>query len=239
MAEIYLKSVEKTLILEPREYMLRAFDFGAWTEIRMGMYYSFVSSLGNNLNYVDETVALASALDRIAFGIKDASTGNLPGQTGASFLGLTNETGQGTQASITNHFIHLSSGGNFVAAGTTDTTIIGGTSAQTLTTLNCPNDVTGTTGYNAFVALKLVVNNLGLSSQTVDISGSLTSTVAGSDYSLSALRSLVNAATYGTARNIAWNTGSAAKALPTCWFLRSPFLNNRFRLSAMEMIKIS
>lgn len=235
MAEIYLKALENTLILEAREFMLRQFNFGTWTEMRMGMFFGGIATTGNNNNVVGETVAISSALDRFAFGIKDSGTTAIPGQTGASFLGLTTTIAQNNVSAIGSY----QSNGAWSAAGMTDTTIIGGTAGQTVLQTNFPNDVTVSSGYNAFYAIKFVINNQGLSTQTVDISVAAATTVAGTDYSLSALRTLINSSTYGTARNIAWNTGAAAKTIPNCWFLRLPFVNNRIRMSAIDMIKIS
>lgn len=85
MATIYQKTAsDKTLILSPREYFLRPFDFGTdWTEVRVGIFFGGVTSGGDNTQAVSETVAVSSAIDRIAFGIKDSATAALPGQAGS------------------------------------------------------------------------------------------------------------------------------------------------------------
>ena len=248
MAEIYTKSAEKTLILEPREYMIRPFDFGAWTELRIGAYFGGVASSGNNTQGLAETVTISTYQDIIAWGIKDVSA-VLPGFAGSLFLGVMSENGSGHSStggnganSSTFHTslaVDGSSGRNLVAGGFHDTVKVNGVyPADTTNDLNYPAP-TGATGYAAFAAIKFVITHLGAATQSVAISASQTSPITGVNYSLSALRTAINNATYGTARNVAWNDGAAARAIPTCWFLRLPFYSNRIRLSAIDMIKIA
>ena len=239
MAEIYAKSGENTLILEPREYMLRQFNFGDWTELRMGMYFGCISAASANANVASESVTLVSAVDRLCFGIKDSSTSYIPGQVGASFLGITTMSPTGNGTAIGTGSLRSIGGNNFAVVGLTDGTATGGTTTQVCVGMDFPSDVTGATAYNGFVALKFVVANLGLSSQTVTISGVSTNSISGSDYSATALRALLNGATYTNPSTIAWNTGAAAKDIPNCWFLRLPFLNNRIRISCIDMMKIA
>jgi len=237
MAEIYTKAAENTLILESREMMLRQFNFGTWTEMRMGMYFGGVNASGNNVNSVNESVTLTSALDRICFGIKDSSTTTIPGQTGAQFLGVTTTTGQLSKAGNDGVQGIIYSNGALSPVGTVDTTITGGSVAGA--PMQYPIDITGSSAYCGFYALKFVINNAGLSSQTVTITSTNTVTIAGSAYTVNNLRALINSATYGGSATIAWNNGATANAIPNCWFLRLPFLNNRIRISAIDMIKIS
>ncbi len=236
MAQIYLKGSENTLILEPREYMLRQFDFGLWTEIRLGFIFSAISSSNNNAVGVNETIALSGALDRLCFGIKNTDTTVIPGQTGCRFLGVVN-SGNVTLSAASQQIAEGFGGMRFGAG--VDTTIAVNTGFASDGML-CPANPALASSYGGFYALKLTVANRGLSTQTVTASTARQATVAGTDYSVSALRSLITGGTYGTPSNaMVWNDGVSAYALPDCFYIRMPFLNNRIRLSSIEAIKIS
>lgn len=237
MALIYQKTVsDKTLILAPREFILRPFDFQAWTEMRFGIYFDGVASSGDNTNSAAETVALSTAADRIAFGIKDSATNDLPGFGAALFLGCVTETG-GSSYCSGSAFSNLASVDS-AAAGYHETTLVGGTSGQFLgTALNYPATCSGATGYNGFFAMKFVITNIGTSSQAVTISAVSTTPIAGTDYSAQALRLAINNAVYGTTRSITWNDGAVARTLPDAIYIRMPFYSNRIRVSAMRAIR--
>ena len=239
MAEIYLKSAENTLILEPRESVKRPFDFGAWTEMRMGVFFSGIASVGDNTNAAAETVVLVSNLDYLTFGIKDTSA-YLPGSTGSLFLGAVtpvNATSAGVYSGL---YLSSSSGiANLAACGSYDATFVLGTSASMIDCPQCPNTISGTTAYCGFYAVKFVISNIGAATQSVAISSAYANSVAGSDYSIAALRTAINNATYGAAKTVAWNTGAVASAIPTCAWIRLPFYNNRIRISSICLIKIA
>lgn len=235
MATIYQKTVsDKTLILAPREFFLRPFDLGAWTEMRIGVFLSGVTSGGDNTDSVVESVTVNTAADRIAFGIKDSASNDLPGFGSALFLGAVTETSAASESSAT----AFNSGNNRVsAAGYFATTLVGGAFAQTIgQLLNFPS-AAGATGYCGFAAIKFVITNLGASSQSVAISATSTTPIAGTDYSASALRILMNNAVFGTPVATAWNTGAAARTLPDAVYVRMPFYSNRIRLSAIRAIR--
>lgn len=236
MATIYQKTVsDKTVILAPREMEVRPFDVGLWTELRLGMYISGVASSGDNTDSAAESVTLSSAADRIAFGIKDTATNDLPGFGAALFLGAVTETASTSTSSATK----FDSGNNdrVSAAGYHDTTLVGGAFAQTLgPLLNFPS-AAGATGYCGFACLKFVITNRGAATQSVAISAANTTPIAGTDYSATALRLLMNGATFGTPVSIAWNTGAAARTIPDAAYVRMPFYSNRLRVSAMRGIR--
>ena len=230
MASIYQKTVsDKTCILAPREFILRPFDFGAWTEMRVGMYFSGVASSGDNTDSAVEAVTLSAFQDYITFGIKDSATNDLPGYGDALFLGACTVS-SGTSYCSGSNF--QTQGGSFLASsGFHETTLVNGTSH--LDSMVYPASAAGATGYCAFYAMKFVIANLGASSQAVTISSCTTSPIAGTDYSAAALQIALNGATYGSATSVAWNTGAAARTIPDAFFLRLPFYSNRIRLSAI------
>lgn len=239
MATIYEKLVtDKTLILEPREGIIRQFDFGLWTEMRIGMYYCGIGTSGDNVTSVSETVAQSTNADRITFGIKNNSTDDLPGFTGARFLGTATRNGIGSECNTGGFFTQSST--MMPAIGMYDTTIYGGTSGDPLNNaLLYPTGaaVAGATGYNGVYCLRFVVNNAGLATQTVTMSNFQSTTVSGSNYSINALRTAINNGPYIGSSAIQWNDGAAAYALPDAFFCRMPFYNNRIRISAMMTIR--
>lgn len=242
MATIYQKTVtDKTCILAPREFYLRPFDFGSdWTELRFGAYFSGVTSGGDDTTSVAETVAISTAADKIFFGLKDSATNDLPGFGDALFLGATTESGNSSTISIgpPNSFrTAVISGGNLAAVGYHETTMVGGASGQTLSEIMQFPVASGASAYCGFFVVKFVITDLGLSSQSVAISAEATATVSGTDYSASALRLLINNATFSAAATIAWNDGAVARDIPDAVFIRLPFYNNRIRLSAIRAIR--
>jgi hypothetical protein len=256
MAEIYQTlALENALILESREYMLRQFNFqnagNPWTEMRMGMLYAGVSLTNDNVNSAAEDVVVSSAADRIAFGIKDSGAA-IPGTTGSPssclFLGATTALDAvvfhvpssyvNVEGGGQNSFGSYGVGGNLAACGAVDASYISGYNAEYLDRMLFPTVASGANNYCGFYALRFVIANQGLAAQTVTISDS-TSQPVGVPYTVAALRTLINNASYQNARVIAWNNGSTAYAIPNCWFLRLPFYNNRIRISALDMIMIS
>lgn len=249
MAQIYLKNLnaDQTVILDPREGMLRETAFETnWNEVRIGLYFSGIAITGpeNAPLATGEQLSSATFEDQFTFGLKDPST-ILPGTTGSYFLGAATGNNLYTSTNAGKAFsVCASAGGSsqgtLAATGWAGATIIDGTNTLANFAYPAPG---GASGYCAFYALKFVVANAGLSSQTVTISAVNTSPAAGADYSLPTLRSaaangLVNA-TYANARSLAWNTGVAARTLPDCIWLRVPLYLNRIRVSAIAGLKIS
>jgi hypothetical protein len=234
MSQIYTKGSEKTLVFSPRSGVFRQFNFGDdWTEMRLGLFASAVASTGPNDANTSETLVISNYSDYATFGIKNSGQA-LPGQTGSRFIGIRGATGSVISSPATG--IGDPSGGwkAFTSYDTTEnltgSSIVGARIGQ------C--DGTGGSSYCAFFAIKLEVNNRGLSSQTVTVSGSGTNTaVSGTDYSATALRTMMNNATYGTSATVAWNDGAVAYDLPDSVFVRMPLFSNCLRLSAVRAIR--
>lgn len=242
MATIYQKTVsDKTCILAPREFLLRPFDFGDdWTEMRLGAYFCGVTSGADDTTSVAETVALTTDADRIYFGIKDSATNDLPGFGDALFLGATTRNANGsniTAGSPNNFRTAVVSGGDLSAAGFHETTVVGGGASETLSEIMNFPAASGASAYCGFFVVKFVISNRGTSSQSFAISAESTSTISGTDYSASALRLLINNATFSAAATIAWNDGAVARDIPDAVFIRMPFYNNRIRLSCIRAIR--
>lgn len=238
MATIYQKTVsDKTLILAPREFILRPFDFQLWTEMRLGVFFGGVTSGGDNTQSSSETVTLSTSADRICFGLKNSSTNDIPGVTGSLFLGAMTGTGLSSQMPGGIDFGTTGTSNNLSGGGYDGTTLVGGTTAEYIEDMKFPSDTSAATSYNGFYAVKFVITNRGSSSQSISISSTAARTVSGTDYSAQALRLLINNATYGTPASVAWNTGAAARTIPDAIYIRMPFYSNRIRISAMRAIR--
>lgn len=235
MATIYAKTgTDKTCILSPREYFMRPFDFQAWTETRFGLYMDGVAASDDNTDSSAEAVATGSAADLIAIGMKDSATTNLPGVAGGLFLGVRNESTQ--SAGISGTSIQSNNNLSLAACGFNGATLVAGTSSDRVDALQFPS-ASPATGYNGFWAIKFVITNLGAATQSVAISTTATTPIAGTDYSASALRTLINNGTYSTPRTVAWNSGGVALDIPDAIFIRLPFYSNRIRISCMRAIR--
>lgn len=237
MATIYQKTVsDKTCILAPREFILRPFDFEAWTEMRVGIYLSGVASSGDNTDSASEHVTINTAADKIAFGIKDSATNDLPGLGAALFLGMLT-SGSATRDSFCSGGAFITSSGTLSVGGYHDTTLVAGLDADAGAAMSYPASASGATGYCGFYGIRFVISNLGLSSQSLSISSVTNSPIAGTGYSAAALELLINNSTYSSARTVAWNDGAVARVIPDAFYLRMPFYSNRIRMSAMAAIR--
>lgn len=244
MALIYQKLVtDKTLILDPREYVMRPFDLGAdWTEIRFGFFWTPVQSGNDNLEPAgNEVIAINNAQDWITAGFKDSATTALPGQATAFFLGHIgwNNVNPG-QCSLVDLGATWRIGGSNTAttghlAGYDGVTLKGSDAAAGVAP-QAP-DASLAAGYNGFFGVKCVLTNRGLATQQAQLSSAVTATVAGTDYSIAALRQAINNGVYTGGAAFAWNDGAAALTVPDAVFLRLPFFVNRIRISAMMVVR--
>lgn len=242
----YQKTVtDKTIILGPREGFIRPFDFGTdWTEMRIGMFISGVTSAGDNTGIsATETLALTTYADRLTVGIKD-NTDDLPGVAGTNFVGYGTNA---THVAEDQHMgIYNNSTGSYGARLNAMSAI--GTSFTARALINAgvsglqyPNTATvaGASGYCGFWCIKITIADRGLGTQNISIDGAVTASVAGTDYSATALRSLMNSATFfdgGTAFD--WfSAGPVALPIPDCVWIRNPYFSNRIRISCLRAIR--
>lgn len=237
MGTIYQKLTKKTVILAPREGYQRAFDFGDWSEIRMGVFYSGVTSGGDDTNAVSETVVLGSVNDRITFGIKNSSNLGYPGTAGTLFVGGSNSTAASRASKSDSVHFFVDNTSYLSAIGFAGVTVIGGGDAEVF---NVPAqfqypDASLSTGYCGFFGMKFVLSNRGLSSQSFAVSAMDVPQVLGTDYSSAALRTLINNSTYSSPKTIAWNDGAVARVVPDAYYIRMPFYNNRIRIACMRI----
>lgn len=243
MATIATKSTRKVAILSPREFFMRPFDFGTdWTEVRIGMFMSLVTSTDGQP--VSENVAIAAGPTgypaRIAFGLKSA-TNDLPGTAGTEFLGAmsrnTNSVfSQGNQFGPTSKIQDGSGSSALCAVG-----LHGATEVFNAPTTNTAMEfgyvTNDATTYAQFYGLKFTIAFRGLATQTVQIAASTTS-LYGAPYSATTLKQAVENATYtNMGAALAWNDGAAAYDIPSLFYVRMPFVNNKLRLAGYRAMR--
>ena len=238
MAIIYQKTAsDKTCILNTRQALLRQFDFGAWTQIRLGFFFSGVTAAGDDTNSVNESVSLSNPLDRIMFGIKNSDNNTFPGYAGSSFIGTSNRTGYASDCN--GNSFNQAGGAVLTAVAFDGATLIGGGAGEILSyAMEWGGSSGSATGYCGFYGVQLIIANIGTATQTVAIRNTRTSAIAGADYSESALRTYLNNGPWsGTQVVLAWNDGVAARSIPNGFFIYLPFFLNRIRLSAMMAVQ--
>lgn len=243
MAEIYTKVSKKTAILSPRELVIRPFNFSDWEEIRLGIYFSVTTAVSNNANSVNETVALSTSADRIMFGIKDDSD-NIPGAAGSSFIGIGTHSGESSicVANQGGGFCQL--GGSVTAnSGMCGLTCVGATITENAavgnTALKSYSASSGASNYGGFACLRIVVNDRGLSTQSVSLNWYSIETGNTTLGNLLADMNNMTGTQVSLGADLDWNDGASARALPNNFYLRLPFYNNRIRLGAMQAIRYS
>ncbi len=234
MALIYTKLTDKTTILAPRQGGGRKFNFGDdWTEVRMGVFASAVAATGSNDDNVNETLVPSGITDYITFGLKDDSQ-TYPGMAGSLFIGLRNASTNTDSFGPATGF--GTSGGAWLAVGYHDATLVNGGGGTMQTGTLGAARASLASGYAAFMAVKIVISNRGLSSQSVACTTAF-SGISGTDYSASALRTQLNNASYTGSASFAWNDGATARDIPDCPWVRVPLFNNQLRISCIRAIR--
>jgi hypothetical protein len=233
---VYLKNVENSLIVDAGHALQRPFDVGNWSDLRVGYYFSLVSTAGPNTQpTVNENFAASTPALMVSMGIKDSSS-NLPGQTGAFFLGLGNGPGFNSNTDDAN-----SAGigmGSFGRNGmVSHDTSISVSSIAGFGSIGTSNDITATTAYCGFFGLRYVLTNRGLSNQGIAITYVSTANVPGNDYTQLPLKIALNNSTYAAAISGNWNSGGVALPIPTTVWFRLPYVNHQIRISCMGLVR--
>ncbi len=231
---------ETTSIIAVREFQrakITAQLGSDWTEMRLGMYFTGVNGWDNAVAGPEEILTVSDVSDYVTFGLKDSNSYFLPGEAGGTFIGIrsTGSTSKARAPVLATGWF-ADSNEECSAVGYAGATLInGGVVANG--SLRYP-DPEPLTGYNGFYCVKFVVSGRGLSSQSVSISVARSDQVDGVDYGKAALYQAMNNSTFGTARNVAWNNGGSARALPDAAWVRIPFYNTRIRIQEIMAIKI-
>jgi hypothetical protein len=249
MAEKTTFAGKAQMILEPREKYHRKSNIGsAWTEVRLGMLFTVIDNAAADSHSQAELVANSSYLDYFCFGLMN-DVADIPGVAGVNFVGIVSDLTNGHGVSVTDNVAGQAFIGENASAfnkylmrfaSLKDTGILTHDTANRFT-IHFP--IYNGSNYAAVLCLKLVVSNRGASNQTIQ--ASLTSTLGPVTITpataIQVLRTALTNSNFADAVSAAltWNSGGAAIALPDSWIVRSPFLTNRLRLAAHEILVIS
>lgn len=242
MAKIMYQN-ENNLLLEPREAFYRPFDFGQWTEVRVGMLFRLVGTASDSASISTESISANTDSDKIYIGLKDSSS-NLPGVSGTNFIGMASFSGSATRTDISNSS-YISFGDSFNAYHRLYLTAFSGSATYAAyfheNTITAPEFSSSASGsnYNGFYGIKFTLLNSGSANQQVQVTYRRVYLTSVGSSSADLHTQLINNSgwTNPPASNTAsWTTGIP---LPNSFFVYSPLYNNRLRMSAIEAIKIS
>lgn len=237
------------LLLSSKEHLIRKTGIGtSWLDARIGMFFTFVPTANDNAASVTETDVTAGPVDYFFFGLKDSSA-NLPRTSGSKFLGLvmgrggniymvSNSSGESHWGNSTNT---AGNGAHFISQnGTTEISNVA-IPADNIDAWQIPVFSTGTV--NRLLAIKFEVTDFGLSTQKVTMHFNSVRTAFSnvSDASLQAQLVGASWAAPTTSFWLAadWNSGGVALPLPEYFYVRSPFISNRIRISNYGAVKVS
>jgi hypothetical protein len=234
---VTVNTTDKVGCLSPRDAFFGRTLIGSnWLEVRYGMFFTFVPSGNDDAACGAESIVQAGYLDWFTFGLKNSDNAEPPGKFGAQFLGHAWPGGAGTLAITAN-----SAGGGAMTSSA---------NTQLLAALNGVTKISSadshSQGYpiwaagnvNAFMGVKLTVQNFGLANQTVTPSHCRVETAA-TDVSSAALRNALFNTSYNAVAALNWFSGGAALPLPDALWLRAPFNNNRVRITNIDCFKIA
>jgi len=243
MATILTKSARQVAVMAPREYLMRPFDFDTdWTEVQVGMFWCLIAGTGTDSQPSSETVVVSTPVQRVAFGLK-SETDDIPGTAGTNFLGVMTRTqsvfSQGNPFGPTSSLRDSTGSSALCAVGYDGTTEVAN-AATNNTYMNFQYTTNDATNYAEFYAVRFVIANRGLATQTVQVYSSSSTSGTKTPYSAAALKSCMENATWtamGSA--LAYNDGASAYDIPSCFYVRTPFINNRLRLAGMRAVRIA
>jgi hypothetical protein len=249
MAKIMYQN-ENNLLLEPREAFYRPFDLGQWTELRIGMLFRMVGVGSDSSSIATETVPVNTNSDKIFIGIKDSGS-NLPGVGNTNFIGVATVSGSIVRSMPTVLGSDTISESGSAALYPRLNLIVysssflyqhyGTFTNQSNTTAPYFSGSASGSQYNGFYGLKYVLQNSGSDNQKVLISYRIGVNPGSSSADLhSQLASNLSWTTLTlndmNPTTASWNPGVP---LPNSFFVYTPFYNNRLRMSAIEVLKIS
>lgn len=241
------------LILDPRERLIYPFNFGSYSEIRMGMFWSLtpvVSGDNGNMAASDLTTSPSAVLQKQFIGFCNYDTGrNMPLQgTGYDFIGivggLSGDNNCGYDAATTilkggdvGNAIYFSvtmidGSGNNARIGTLQTS-----PAIVLYATTTPTG--GDLGYASFFGLKLL--NSG-NNKAIKAFSDSNIYIDNASASISSLRTKIS--NEGTTPGLQFNglfvsgfAGSNTCLTPNAFFINNHMLNTRFRIHALAVEK--
>lgn len=240
----FVGTTGQCLILDPRERLMYPFNFGSYSTIRFGMYYSYTRVTGDNLQVFQDTAAAGSTtLGNYFIGFCNYNTGvdNLPvNLSGLDFIGFgrsqTNNIGVGVNIlSSTDAWINGGYDGNGAYFGMNVISSSGnfnefGSSASMLNYF--PTTATGTTNYCSLLGLTVTFTGAneftmkGFSNNNTYTSNPTTANLRSEMSALGTYQSALKTGFFTTG----CTNNSNLMMKPNCLIIYSPALNSRMRI---------
>ena len=226
---------DKTLILGVRETFTRKLNIGSnWLDVRIGMYFTMVPATNDDSSSITETVTYNNYKDRFFWGIKNDSN-YLPLSSGSRFVGMSNSNGNAPSIPSNVSAAQSFNGTALYPISTNGTTILSSNSGQT--DVGVPRY--SLTNSNGLWSQRFLVNNYGLSTQTISCTNKISYTTAIADVSMNSLYNQLTGSFGGGSTTLTWNASSIALPLPEYFFVNFPFFNNRIRITTYGGVKLS
>ena len=260
MASIYKKTIDQTVqdgldtsvILEPNEYYQEPFEFGSdWEEIKLGMFFSYVTLVDPNTRLPDGTYnSGGGAADGFSYfgAIEDQDPKFLPLESGGgSYVGqrFSKQVSVTATSGINLNMIHDADGENTIITTEGPVELDKSSSSVNYDVYSPFSKASDTTGFAAYWGVNLKVNDLGLPTQYVTVENYIR-TMQGNwtqhaitDISMGNLKALMNGADYMIrTQDVQFNDGVSATTLPSAFFFYNAFQDSRTRLHAIAVKKI-
>lgn len=241
MPTIYQKIVgDNTLVLDARQAFVRQIDTGSqieWTDLRIGMYCAGVDTgSDNNTGGFNENVGSQNnPINRLVFGLKDGGP-DFPGSGSAVFVGMMTSGSTNTSKltyQYNPYYPYIGSDtSKMFNIGYNAGTKVGESNGSFTFGSPILTNVAGTSTYHAAWGVRFLVNNRGLSTQTISLYG-MSQGDSPPDYTSANLRSWLGSQSQTSLGTIAWNNGATAYAIPNNFFVYMPFNGIKLRISAL------
>ena len=221
---------DECIIMSPRGAYIQESSLSTyWRHCKIGMFYTIINTSDDDALNTNETVGYSNQPDKFMFGLSNG-TGSMGG-TGNKFTGITSDLS--SVATTLNPF-----GGNSMT--TLDTTCHGvwanGATILSTSTGNSPS-AGYAPGGAGFIGLDLSCRYVYEVGEFIDISFQVDSS---SNVSLTSLRNkLVTLPYKATAVSHKYATTSGADIGVRHFFARAPYLNNRLRIHAIEVLQLA
>lgn len=228
---------EQALLIPPRHSFMREFDAGIWTSLVMGIYWSFNGNANVAAASSDETIGASTPATRVYFGLKNASTTDLPHIAGSDFIGVYSDPANGSNTMAVNPAVRITT--NMRVGASQGVTQLGSTgfvnNISQIFTNTIVRPETGSTDFCRFLGIKFSAQNIGTGTQQVKIEPLDTGAYAAVSVadSVSLRAKMLGAAII----DAEWIT--MLGTLPNAVFIYLPFFNNKLRLHALAVEKLA
>lgn len=231
-------SPDTMIILGSKEQAVIPFDVGSsWTTLNACFLLSCTGPSNDDSGFAQEAITGSGAQSYFYVGFKDSSL-NMPGVTGAKYIGKIFGAPNGTNILGTSSYIP---DGAYYKMIDTTLTSIASDGGATYNYLFPGSANTHTTPHSVLpVRMQLVVANRGLSNQTLTVRVEGYNSTAVTDARKENALAIAEAfapLVAGTAT--AWNNGTTAYPIPNALYLRSSLPTQRVRLHAFAYSKIN